>query len=128
MTIGVRAIVWDASDSVLLVRHEYMDGWHLPGGGVERGETIFDAVTRELREEARIQAIGPIRLRSVHANGSNHIAVFDVTKWQLLSEAISFDVAEAQWFDARVLPPGTTAGTAARLHEMLSGGAPASRW
>src|SRR4051794_35665582 len=39
MTLGVRAVVLDDNNRVFLVKHSYVDGWHLPGGGVEVGET-----------------------------------------------------------------------------------------
>ena len=40
MTLGVRAVVVDSEARVFLVKHSYVAGWHLPGGGVEPGETV----------------------------------------------------------------------------------------
>ncbi|HRE19864.1 MAG TPA: NUDIX domain-containing protein, partial [Rhabdaerophilum sp.] len=55
MTLGVRAAVLDGAGRVFLVRHAYIEGWHLPGGGVERGQSARAALEAELREEANIE-------------------------------------------------------------------------
>jgi 8-oxo-dGTP diphosphatase len=50
-TIGVFATVLDAHGSVLLVHRTDCDWWCQPGGGMESGETPWDGVIREVREE-----------------------------------------------------------------------------
>src|SRR5712672_3843869 len=53
MTLGVCAVVLDGGDKVFLVKHTYVSGWYLPGGGVEVGESLLDSLRRELMEEGR---------------------------------------------------------------------------
>src|SRR5262249_17850227 len=59
LTLGARAVVIDDARRVFLVRHTYVRGWHLPGGGVEPGETLVAALARELREEGNIALTAP---------------------------------------------------------------------
>lgn len=53
-TVG--ALVVGPSGRVLLVRtHKWRERWGVPGGKIEYGETVADAVRRELREETGLE-------------------------------------------------------------------------
>ena len=66
-TLGVRAMVIDGAGRIFLVKHSYVAGWHLPGGGVETGETFLAALARELAEEGNILMTAPPRTSATRA-------------------------------------------------------------
>lgn len=47
----VYALIQDESGNILLVHNTDGGGWSLPGGKVEYGETLVEALKREVREE-----------------------------------------------------------------------------
>lgn len=49
--VAAGALFFDAADHVLLVKPTYKDGWEIPGGYVEPGETPIGACEREVKEE-----------------------------------------------------------------------------
>ena len=133
LTLGVRGLVIDESGKVFLVKHSYVNGWHLPGGGVEPGETALDALTRELREEAAIELGGAARLHGVYLNCNasdrDHVLLYVVRAFRVLSaKAPDREIAEAGFFPLDALPDGITAATAARLDEIAEERPPAAVW
>src|ERR1700693_799665 len=120
MTLGVRAVVLDADARVFLVKHSYVSGWHLPGGGVEVGETFGDALRRELAEEGRIEVLGEPVLHGLfftrHVSRRDHVAVYVVRhfKQDRLPEA-NREIVACGFFAAAALPAETTEGTRLRV-------------
>ena len=84
-TLGARAMVIDGTGRIFLIKHSYVDGWHLPGGGVETGETLLEALTRELAEEGNIQ-LGARRNSTASTSTS---AYHGATMWRSSSFATS---------------------------------------
>lgn len=133
LTVGVRGAVLDAQGRVLLVRHGYVDGWHLPGGGVEPGETLIDALSRELLEEGNVRVAGTPVLHGVYFNNAatrrDHVAFFVVREFEYGGPLpASFEIQEAAFFPADGLPEGTTAATRRRLDEVVRGTPAAPYW
>jgi 8-oxo-dGTP pyrophosphatase MutT (NUDIX family) len=133
LTIGVRIIVRDGQERVLLVRHTYTPGWHFPGGAIDRRETAVDAAVRELREEALIEATTPPKLIGVYLSTvqlrSDHIVLFEAGEWRSIEgKTRALEIAETCFFPMRDLPKGTTGGTRRRVAELLGEAAPGANW
>lgn len=56
-TIGAFAIITDVENRVLWCLRTDLNLWNLPGGSVENGETHWDCVVREVKEETGLDII-----------------------------------------------------------------------
>jgi 8-oxo-dGTP pyrophosphatase MutT (NUDIX family) len=132
LTLGTRTAVFGGDNKVLLVKHTYAPGWVLPGGGVERGETIFQSAAREIQEEAAIIAEEQPILKGFCMNDAqfpgDHIAILVVRKFSQRPWKPSLEISHAQFFDPNQLPVGTTGGTRRRLDELMSNRTIAPIW
>jgi len=124
LTAGTRVMVFDANDRVLLVRHTYMPGWFLPGGGVERGETMMVAAARELYEEVGVTPTGELSLFALYANfrefKSDHVALYVLRSFEQQPQP-NREIAESGFFAIDDLPEATTDATRARICEVVKG-------
>jgi 8-oxo-dGTP pyrophosphatase MutT (NUDIX family) len=133
MTLGVRAVVADPQGRVFLVKHSYVAGWHLPGGGVETGETLRESLSRELLEEGGITALSAPVLHGVFFNARvsrrDHVAVFVIRDFSQQGGPHNPREIVGHGFFARdALPADTTRGTRARIAEVFDGTPMSERW
>jgi ADP-ribose pyrophosphatase YjhB (NUDIX family) len=122
MTVGVRAACFDDQGRIFLVRHSYIPGWHMPGGGVERRETVREALAKELREEGNLELTAPAQLLHIYFNRRtskrDHVVFFRCEVRQTAPRLKDREIVEAGFFPLDALPAGTTSATYRRLKEL----------
>jgi ADP-ribose pyrophosphatase YjhB (NUDIX family) len=133
MTLGVRAVVLDGEGRVFLVKHGYVSGWHLPGGGVETGETLREALQRELAEEGNIELAGEPVLFGVYLNSHvsrrDHVAIYLVRQFRQDGKPKpNREIIDCGFFETRSLPAETTLGTRLRIAEVVENKPPIATW
>ena len=125
LTIGTRTLVLRDNAEILLVRHTYAPGWLVPGGGVERRETVYQAAVREVREETDIVADEEPLLHGMFLNDKNfpgdHVACFVLRKFTVGAFKPNLEIADAKFFAIDALPEDTTGGTRRRIDEVVKG-------
>jgi 8-oxo-dGTP diphosphatase len=102
--VGVGAVVVD-HDRLLLVRRgrgPAQGQWSVPGGKVDHGESLAEAVTRELREETGLEGVcGPLMGWAERIDEEGHYVIldFEVTLVGDDHPVAGDDAAEATWVE-----------------------------
>jgi ADP-ribose pyrophosphatase YjhB (NUDIX family) len=134
MTLGVRAAVFDDDERIFLVRHSYVPGWYLPGGGVEPGETLAEALDRELIKEGGIALDEPAELFGLYLNRRlsrrDHVALFISRAWRQDKppRLPNLEIVDCGFFAADALPEAVSAATRRRLAEIRREVAVSPEW
>lgn len=122
VTVGVRALIVNEDNAFLLVKHTYSDAWYLPGGQVEKNETLIEALKRELYQEVGISEIEEISLFNTYSNfyefKSDYVSVFLVRSYSI-STKTHFEIERANFFNIETLPKNISLGTKRRIEEFL---------
>ena len=130
-TRGVRAIVINKEQKILLLRHRYGTGWFLPGGKSKKTETNESALRRELKEEVGITLIIHIKRLGEYINTYEYkkdtITVFIVYDFNLVPKK-HFEIEEWAFFNTDALPDDTSPGTRKRIEEWKGERAITSEW
>lgn len=131
VAFGVSAIAPDDAGRILLVRQRYTPGWHLPGGGVDRGEPPAKAVVRELQEEVGLQTSATPELLGLYTRAvglaTNVVALYRVTDAQIAFQP-NAEIAEILWADPEAPPPDATPATLRRFAELIGKTTPSPYW
>ena len=131
-TLGVRAVALDDDNRVFLVRHTYLPGFCLPGGGVEARETALRSLERELDEEGGLIMTGPARLVGFYYNpkhsSRDHVVLYLARVRQQKPRLPDWEIAECGFFSLDALPEDTTVATRARIQEALGLATAALKW
>lgn len=133
LTLGVRGMAIDPEGRIFLIKHSYVPGWHLPGGGVEPGETMLDALRREMMEEGNIE-IGPApEFFSMYFNpkdsNRDHVALYVIRDFiQPSLPQANAEIVAHGFFARDQLPQGTTHATRTRIGEVMDGTPRPEKW
>jgi ADP-ribose pyrophosphatase YjhB (NUDIX family) len=121
-TATAGAIVLDANDRVLLLKHRYRSGsgWGIPGGFMERHEQPLEALKRELTEEVGLTITDE---RITHVRSFPHLKQVEMIftcRAQSEAKPKSGEVIEAEWFSIEELPIGLPQDQATIIRNVLA--------
>ena len=126
ITVGVAGVIWNKQGQVLLIRRRNpprAGHWSLPGGRVERGERLEDALRREIREETglEVEILGLAGVAEIvdatPLGGAGHYVLIDYGARALADRAVAAsDAMDATWFERASLPPDLWEETRRMIH------------
>ena len=122
------AVVFDGDGRVLLQRRADFGVWGLPGGAVEVGETLEQAVRREVKEETGfdVEVVRLVGAYSVPAGTTVHYPSGDVVHYVSLTFECRIVGGRAEtdeestamaWFRPDALPPDVMRDHVVRIHD-----------
>lgn len=84
--ISVKALILDNMSRVLVVKETGRDFWDLPGGGMDHGESVKDAIARELYEEVSMK--GDFSYKPIHVEDPSLLRTTSILQMRLIFHII----------------------------------------
>lgn len=118
--VGVFATIRDERGQVLLCHRTDCDWWNQPGGGLESGETPWQGVAREVREECGLE-VAVERLAGVYswAPKKDEIIFSFVCRVMGGTLGTSDEADDARYFAPDAFPPNTFPEHVSRIRDAL---------
>ncbi len=118
-TIGAFGMIFDDRGRVLLCHRRDYDLWNLPGGGVEQGESPWDAVGREIKEETGLDVTSS-RLAGIYGKPQQNEIVFSFVCTITGGTITTNEEADRiEYFAPDALPPNTSPKQAERIRDAV---------
>lgn len=113
---GAHTLVSRTDGELLMVRHEGVNKWVLPGGGVDGSETLRETAERELEEEAGIEAayrgLAMLNRVEICCQGRDTWGILPIfyaiaeTTDPIITDPDG-EISAARWFEPEQLPEDT---------------------
>lgn len=99
--LSSHAVIFNENRQVLLLKATYADcAWGLPGGGLDQGETVHEALIRECQEELGCDvSIEYLSGVYYHSAVNSHAFMFRCTLQNDQPINLSDEHSEYRWFD-----------------------------
>ncbi|MBP9802119.1 NUDIX domain-containing protein [Patescibacteria group bacterium] len=118
-TIGVFGIIKDEQDRVLLVLRNDYNFWNLPGGGLEKGESPWQGVIREVKEETGYD-VEVVKLSGVYTELDQSEVMFAFECKIIKGEqTLNKEAKKIQYFSFDEIPKNTFQQHIERIEDFL---------
>lgn len=119
-TIGIFGIIFDEQKRVLLCHRRDYDLWNLPGGTMENGESPWDGLKWEVKEETGLE-IEISKLAGVYSKPDKNEVVFSFICQKVGGEIMLNDEADKiEFFEMDKLPPNTSPKQVERIRDAIT--------
>ncbi len=118
-TIGTFGIIFDKHKRVLLCHRRDHDLWNLPGGGLESGESPWDGVLREVKEETGLK-VEVSKLAGIYSKpGKDNICFSFVCKVSGGKITLNAEADKIEYFALNKIPSNTAPKQVERIRDVV---------
>ncbi|MDP3996513.1 MAG: NUDIX domain-containing protein [bacterium] len=119
-TIGIVGIIFDRHKHVLLCHRCDYDLWSLPGGGLERGESPWEGVKREIKEETGFDT-DIVSLAGVYSKPDvDEVVLSFICKVSGGEITLNDEADKIEYFDVGKLPQNISEKQVERIRDALA--------